>query len=286
MKLMHQMILILAVALGLALPGHAVVLLDDTWSDGKRSDQNLPAKSAWYCSKGSSLNAAANSLTLTVSTGSIMAVTYFTTNDTSPVQLKVGDTLTARFTLTLNKVAATNKSQGFRLGLFDFADSTLSPKRVSADKFSTSSQGNGVFGYALFQNIGTTFNKPTPMDIRKRTTLSFTILSTSDDWTSLGTGPGNIDNFPGFAEGVPYVLQLALQRTGTNSLVVGATWSNTVSGATLATSVTDNTATNFNFDGIALRPSGTSSTASKIIFHELKIELTPGSTPAPVVKRP
>jgi hypothetical protein len=215
-----------------------------------------------------------------------MAITYFTTNATSPVQLSVGDTLTATFTLTLNRVAAANKSQGFRLGLFDFADSTLSPMRVSADRFGSSSQGNGVHGYALFQNMGATFARSAPMDIRKHTTMGTSLLGTSGDWTSLGTGPGNADTFSGFANGARYILQLALQRTGTNALVISATWSNTASGATLATSVTDNVATNFNFDGIVLRPSGTGSSASKITFNKVKVELAPAATPPSIGTQP
>jgi len=151
---------------------------------------------------------------------------------------------------------------------------------LNADKFSTSSQGSGVNGYALFQNMGTTFNKEAALEIRKHAMLNFAILSSSDDWTSLATSGGS-PGFSGFADGVPYVLQFALERTGTNALVVGVSWSNTVSGATLAASATDNVATNFSFDGIALRPSGNGSTAAKIIFSEVKVELAPGPAPAP-----
>jgi hypothetical protein len=286
MKYVHSMILMLAITIGLAVPGHAVVLLDDTWADGSRAEQKLPAESAWYCSKGSSLTAAANSMTLAVSTSSIMAVTYFTTNEVSPVQLKVGDTLTARFALTLSKVAAPNKSAAFRVAVCNFADSTLSPKRIAADKFSTGAHGSGVNGYALFQNMGTTFGKSAVVEIRKHTALNFKLLATSDDWTSLGTSPANADGFSGFADGTLYVLQFALQRTGTNSMAIAVTWSNTVNGATLAASGADNVATNFSFDGIAVRSAGFGETAAKIKFSELKIELTPASPPPSVAKHP
>lgn len=287
MKRLHEVIPGLVALLGLALPGHAAVLLSDTWANGTRTNQNLPTESAWYASTGPSLAAATNSMTLTVRTNAVMAITYFTTNDASPVQLSMGDTLRATFGLTLNGVAAANESQGFRLGLFDFADSTLSPKRLSADRFSNGSQGNGVQGYALFQNMGATFARSAPMDIRKRTTLlGTTLMGSSSFWTSLGTGPDNVGKFSGFANGTRYLLQLALQRTGTNSLVISATWSNTASGATLATSVTDNVATNFNFDGIALRPSGGGSSASKITFNEVKVELVPAATPPSIRKQP
>ena len=85
---------------------------------------------------------------------------------------QVGDTLTASIKFTFNNVAPLNTSQNFRLGLFDFADSTLSPKWATADGFGTSSQGTGVQGYALFQNMGVTFNNASPMNLRKRTTAT------------------------------------------------------------------------------------------------------------------
>ncbi len=286
MKRLHKVIPVLIAWFGLVVPGYAAVLLDDTWADGTRTNQNLPTQSAWYVSTGPSLTAAANSMTLSLGSGSVQMVTYFTASPTNPVQLSVGDKLTATFTLTVNGVAAANKSVGFRLGLFDFADSTLSPKHLSADKFSTSSQGNGVSGYALFQNMGVTFGKSAPMDIRKHTTLGNSLLASSDAWTSLGSGPDSTDAFPGFANGTRYVLQMELQRTGTNSLAISTTWSNPAKGVTLTTSVTDNTATNFNFDGIGFRPSGKGSSASKITFHEVKVEVTPAAAPPSAGTKP
>ena len=194
--------------------------------------------------------------------------------------MAAGDTLKASIKLTFSGVAGANTSQGFRLGLFDFADSTLSPKRVTADGFSNSSQGSGVQGYCLFQNLGTVFSSAAPMDIRKRTTLADShLLSASGDWTSLATGPGDTNAFPGFANAIQYTLQIALRRTDTNSLVITATWLNNTNGLILSTAVTDAAATNFNFDGIALRPQDAGSSATTITFNEAKVELIPAATP-------
>jgi hypothetical protein len=272
----------LAITFGVVSSGFAGVVLDDTWADGTRTDQNLPTESAWYSSSGGSLTATTGSMSLAVPSGAIFAVTYFTTNAAVPISLNVGDTLQATIGLTFSGVAAQNSSQGFRLGLFDFADSTLSPKRVTSDGSLSGNNGlgNGVQGYALFQNMGTAFNSSNPMGILKRTNLADSgLLGTSGDWTSLTNGPGSTSGFPGFASGTNYVLQLTLQRTGTNSLTFTISWLNTGNGATLSTSVTDSNATSFNFDGIALRPSGAGSAASTITFKEVKVELIPGATP-------
>src|SRR5437879_2302095 len=83
----------------LALPSHATIYLDDTWADGTRNNQALPSNSAWFASTGSQLTSATSSMSLSVGSGSIMAITYFTTNSTTPVRLSVGDTLVATFNM-------------------------------------------------------------------------------------------------------------------------------------------------------------------------------------------
>jgi hypothetical protein len=286
MKRLHKIIPTLVALLGLALPGYAVVLLDDTWADGTRTNQNLPAQSAWYASGGSSLTAASKSMTLSLSVGkgAVLAITYFTTNAASPVQLGVGDTLLATISLAFSGMAAANDSMGFKLGLVDFADSGLSPKRVSEDLDSNNGQGNGVQGYALFQNMGTTFGKLPlpPMSIRKRTDVQhWSLLGGSGAWTLLTAGPVDTSAFSGFANNTPYTLQLTLQRTSTNSLSISAAWLNTASGATLSTSATDTNATSFNFDGIALRPMSSSVVASKITFNGVKVEVVRAAKSSP-----
>ncbi|HXI82946.1 MAG TPA: immunoglobulin domain-containing protein [Verrucomicrobiae bacterium] len=287
MQRIYRIILMLVVLLGLTASNFATVYLDDFWSDGLRTTQNLPTESAWFASSSGSLAATPGSMNLSMGSSAILVLTYYTTNSTSPVQLGVGDALTATFNLTFSGLAASNTSQGFRIGLFDFADSTLSPKRVTADGFSSSSQGAGVQGYALLQNMSPQFNNSTPMDIRKRTTLTDnSLLGTSSDYTSLGTGPGNVTAFPGFSNGTNYILQITLQRTATNTMAITASWLNTANGATLITSETDTGATNFNFDGIGLRPLTAASTATTITFQEAKVEFIPANTPATVTSDP
>src|SRR5580698_10061283 len=129
-------------------PVQATILLDDTFADGSRSIQNLPVESAWYASSGSSLTAAPGAMTLTLGSSAVLGVTYFTSNSTSPISLNIGDTLTANITFTFNGIAPLNTSQGFRIALCDFGTN-----RVTADFSSSSSQGAGVPGYALFQNM-------------------------------------------------------------------------------------------------------------------------------------
>jgi pectate lyase len=283
MKHLYQTVLTFALMLAAVSPACATVLLDDTFADGTRSNQNLPTDSAWFFSTAADVTTTAGSMSIAMPSGSFMGITYFGTNSSSPVQLGIGDMLTASITFTLNNVAPLNTSQNFRLGLFDFADSTLSPKRVTADGFGTGTQGAGVQGYALFQNMGVTFNSASPMNLLKRTTVTdASLLGTSGDYTSLASGPGSTNNFPGFASGGQYLLQFSVQRADAVSLVLNVTWQSIASGATLSTSVTDSAASTFNFDGISLRPSGNGSTATNIVFNEVRVDLISGAT-APAI---
>jgi pectate lyase len=261
------------------LPSRAVIILDDTFADGTRNVQNLPTESAWYCSSGPSLTATTGAMTMTLGSSAILAVSYFTTNANNPVSLSVGDTLSINITYTFAGMAPLNTSQGFRLALCHFGAS-----RVNADFSSNSGQGTNVTGYAIFQNMGLTFNGTTPTALMLRTNLADkSLLGTGSDWETLGIGPNSTNDFPGFTNDVPYILQLSVQRTDVNAMQISATWLNSLSGATLSTMTMDTDATNFNFDGIGLRPLTAVSTATGIIFNEVQVDYIPAATAPSII---
>ncbi len=259
----------------------ATLVLNDTWSTGVRTNQNLPTSSAWWTSSAGSLTATNGNMTLVASPSSaIQAVTYFTTDTSSPpIQLNIGDTLTATFNFIFSGITqAGSSSQGFRFGLFDFADGNNVPKRVSSDGFSSSSQGTSVAGYALFGKVYGKFSDATPIEVAKRINLSdASLLGTSGDFTSLAKDTLTTNGFGGFANLTPYSLQFVLQRTGLNSMVITITWSNMITGATLSDSATDNSASDFSFDGVAYRPSLSTTAPATNDFQEVNI--TVSSTP-------
>ncbi|HXI84332.1 MAG TPA: glycosyl hydrolase family 28 protein [Verrucomicrobiae bacterium] len=272
-----------------ALKVPTTLVLDDTWSTGVRTNQNLPTSSAWWTSTAGALDAAASNMTLTVGGSSSQIITYFTPDSNSPpIQLNIGDTLTATFKFTFNGVPPNgSSSQGFRFGLFDFADGNNSPKRVSSDGLSVGSQGSSVAGYALFGKVYGKLSDATPIDIRKRINLSSSsLLGTSGDFTSLAKDSLDTNSFGGFANLTPYTLQFVLQRTGLNSMVVTITWLNTVTGATLSDSVTDNSASNFSFDGVGYRPSNNTTAPATNDFQEVTITVSSAPTAPAVTTEP
>ena len=275
----RQIIFILAFVFGVAVPGRATVLLDDIFADGTRTNQNLPTDSAWYVSSSSAWTTTVNAMSVAMGSTAILGVTYFGTNSSSPVRLQAGDTLTVTVRFNFNGVAPLNSSTDFKIGVYDFADSTLSPTWATADLSSNSGQGSGVQGYALFQNCGVNFNSTSPMNLYKRTTVSDSaLLSASGDYTSLGSGPGSTNNFPGFANATAYSLQLSLYRTNSTTLAITATWQNPV-GTNLTTSVMDTGAVNFNFDGIGFRPAKAGTTSTNITITEVRVDLVSVATP-------
>ena len=273
-----------------AVAGVVLGILDDTWVSGKRTVQNLPKSSAWFTSSPGSLTAAPGAMTLTVGS-SVLILTYFTPNSNSPpVTLNVGDTLTASINFKFNGLPTlASSSQGFRIGLFDFADGSNSPLRVSSDggtSWGSSSQGLNVAGYSLFQKMYTTFSDSTPMAIRKRTNLSdASLLGTSGDYTTLASG-GDTNAFPGFANLITNTLQIVLTRTSLTSMAITMTWSNWVTGAILTLSATDPAASNFSFDGIGFRPQSSAQAAVSNIFTEVKIGVTSAPIAPTVVTQP
>ena len=291
MERLRNTFLALITLFAMALPAHATVYLNQTnWTTAARTRQFLPTNSAWFASSSGSLSVSSSALRLIVTTSSGMEITYFTpASNSPPVTLNVGDTLTATIKFTFNGVPpAGSSSQGFRLGLFDFADASNSPVRVTADGgFSSSSQGNFAEGYALFGKMYGTLADDQPIDIRKRVFLAdSSLLGASGDWTSIGKTSVNTNTFDGFTNQTAYTLQFVFQRTNLTSLAITETWSNLTNNATLSVSTVDNTATNFSYDGIAFRPANNTQAAATNLFQLVSVTTTSAPVAPSIITQP
>jgi pectate lyase len=281
MKYPYRTIAALVLIFAAVLPMRATVILDDTFADGTRNNQNLPTDSAWFASSGALVTATPGAMTMAMSASAILAVTYFAPTN-NPISLSVGDTLLATFSFLFSGVDTTNSSTGFRVALCDF-----STTRSTADLGSNSGQGTNVPAYAVFQNMSATFSSFSPISIVVRTNLGGpSLLGASSNWIALVAGPGTISSFTGFTNGTPYTLQFSLQRVGVSSMQITATWMNASNGATISTSYTDTAASNFNFDGIGIRPQNAANAATNIIFNEVRVDYLPAGTPASISGQP
>lgn len=76
----------------------------------------------------------------------------------------------------------------------------------------------------MFGKVYGKFSDATPIDVRKRISLSdASLLGTSGDFTSLAKDSLTTNGFGGFANLTPYSLQFILQRTGLNSILITIT---------------------------------------------------------------
>ena len=174
MKHSQKTFLTFCAVFGLALSGHATVLVNDTWQDGTRSDpasptysengtnldpvQDTDLESAWFSSSGSALTVpAAGDLRAVQPVNSLTFLTYFTPEG-SEVTLSAGDTLKITWVFTPTTVNANNTSLEFPLAIVD----TPSGSRRTSDGSPVQA---AYAGYAMFMNMGQTLGNSTPFSL-------------------------------------------------------------------------------------------------------------------------
>jgi hypothetical protein len=275
MKKLNQLFLTSTAAASFALSAQGQVLLNDTWADGTRNNQNLPAESAWFSSdsSGASLTAAVGSMTGAIPSGSVQWLTYYTAAG-SPATLGLGQTLTLTTVFTPTGVGAENTGRNLRIGLYDFSGGT----RVAADGYSTGSgtgaPGAGVTGYMLNMNFGTTFGVDAPLQIMERTAVSsINLMGASGDYTSLSSGPTGRTGTPGFADGTEYTLEFSVTRTAADSVDITTRFFG--GSLDISHTATDTSGANLAFDTFAIRPAGSAVVATSFAFSQFGVEVIP-----------
>jgi hypothetical protein len=276
MKHVKPLLLTLA-TFGFLFPASAAILLNDSWTDGSRNEQNLPGESAWYASTASSLTASSGSMLGIGTTSSRLWLTYFTPAGT-PASLGIGEAIRATLTFTpTNVAAAPSTTRGLRIGLYNF--SAAGAVRQTADTFSTAAIGTNVPGYMLNMNFAQTFTIDNPLQHMERTDVpNANLMGSTAAYTSLGTGPSGVLNNPAFISGNPYTLEFSITRTGADSVNITTLFSGQSFSVSLSTS--DNSGANLNFDALAIRVNNVNDAAEFFNFSNLKVELLPVPEPS------
>lgn len=262
------------------------VLLDDSWSDGSRTETNLPNESAVYASHDTGVTMAVGSLTYdqTVASSERLA-TYFTSSTGQSVD--VGNRLCVSVDFTPSTAIYPSTSRNFRMGLFHDPDD----ERVSADGFNDS--GGGIWdnaeGYAVQMPITLSSTPPNPFNIVKRVGGSTSLLGS------------NSANFQTSSGGDPvtavldkdYRIVAELRRSGTDEMKIFFSLydiDDIGNPILLSTHHVIDTATTFDgeaqagiysaFDLLAFRFSDSSGTADDLIFKNFKVQLKSLPEPA------
>jgi hypothetical protein len=268
------------------------VLLDDTWSDGTRTDTNLPDESAVYASHDSGVTMAVGSLTYdqTVSSSQRLA-TYFTPS--TGLTIDVGQRLCVTVDFSPETALYPSTSRNFRMGLFHDPDD----ERVSADGFNDSGAGiwDNALGYAVQMPLSLSSTPPNPFNIVKR-------LDNGNSTSLLGSNSAYFQTSSG---GDPvtavlnkdYRIVAELRRKDTNRMDIRFSLfdiDDIGNPALLSTHTVINTATAFDgeeeltgiytdFDLLAFRFSSNQGTADDLKFTNFKVEYKPIPEPASVL---
>ena len=262
--------------LAAGLTAHSQILLNDTFADGSRAEQNLPTESQWFnAGTGATLTPSVGHLVMgTPATSSASWTTYFTGEGSEATLANTGDTLKLTWVFTPANVNANNTSQNFRLALVD----TPGADRISSD---VAPLNSAYTGYAMFMNMGQTLGNGNPFRLMERNVATGDVLGTSGNWAGLANGATSGNH--GYDSGTAYTFEMSLTRNALSGLdflvtMTGGTLNNSGSASL---SFTDPTPNSFTFDTFTLRPSGASTTADSFDTTLVKVELT--QVPEPTV---
>ncbi|MDQ8195334.1 hypothetical protein QEH59_12930 [Coraliomargarita sp. SDUM461004] len=213
-------------------------LLNEDFSDGDRTTQNLPDSSTWYLrGNATSFDVSGNDLVLTSSEQTLNLVTYFT-DVGAPYALQVGETLSVNMSVQLSEVNDT----GIRFGVFNSNNSQITG---SASNFQSSSF-NGYDGYSAWFNPSASSDS---YDLYERIGTSDAIFASSSS-VNEQLGASNASTIGMFAD-TSANLMLSIERT-----VSGLTIVSSVNGYELTRSDAD--PDTFSFDTIAIQLSSSS----------------------------
>jgi pectate lyase len=290
MKYLRQIILTLTLVFGVAAPGYATVLVNDTWLDGTRTDPASPTysengtdtdadgnlESAWFRGGGGTLAPVGAGGPLRGSgygTSSASWTTYFTPEGSEVSLSGAGDQLKVTWIFTPSNLTA-NASQGLPVALVD----SPSGARVSSD----ASPGDAAYtGYGVYMNMAPTLGNSHPFRLVARNAGIAALLSSSGAWTGLADGATSGNH--GYDSGTNYTFVMTITRNASSGLDIVATMTGgTLNGTGVASaSYTDTTpnGSSYSFDTFAIRPSKETNAASQFDTSRFKVEFIPGASP-------
>lgn len=174
-----------------AAPSLAATLLDDDFSDGSRSETNLPDESHLFHSRPDNLLEMAGTIRYTTHTSSSKAHTYFAPPLRGFSRLGVGDSLSASLTLIPQvSMNFNDTSRSFRFGLFHDATDDQVLMDTNDDGGGPGDPWTDAEGYGVqIAMLSDPTNTRAPFDLGKRTGLTnSSLLGSSGAYTKMSGG--------------------------------------------------------------------------------------------------
>ena len=268
---------------GLALSARATLIVNDTWTDGTRTDPAAPVysengvdgdadgsiESAWFVGGSGTLGAQVGSMLMSNATTSTTFTTYFTP-EASPVTLvNAGDSMKVTWVFTPKNVDTSNTSQGLPFAVVD----SPSASRLTVD----GSPGSAIYaGYSMAMNMGNTLKNSNPFLLREWATpgASSALLSSSGAWANLTGGGYASPILNGYVSDTEYTFTMQFTLLTGGDLEIAATMAgdNLAGVGFMSLVYTDSTPNSLTFDTVAIRPSAIGSTADAFDTSLFKVE--------------
>lgn len=237
--------------LSVAMPLMSSSIINETWADGDRTNQDLGNNSmAWYSSAGSgTVQSGAGFMLQETGTGGRHNIGYFTESG-SPVSIAVGEQIRVNFTVSFPRATALGTGNDFRMGLLNSQGS-----RISADSHggTNTTPGNANYQEAFMPYSGYIFSggvdASRSISLRKRlpdSTPSGALIASTGAYVTLGNTQSDHTTL---APGDLYYGIFTVNRTGIDSAEVSYSLSD---GQSLFFDITriDESGANFSFDTV------------------------------------
>ena len=272
----------------------AAIIVNDSWTDGGRSDGADPLDINWWSSvsnTGTGIEVTGSPSTLGLVTGTSGRGIHgiFPTQSLA----NVGDSLVATYTFTTPATVGTAQTGAFRVGLFD----TLGRAGLNADVASSSGSPNSLYGYYATNDVGlpgymmdmdvgtgtedlNIRQLDTPVNVGA-TTPTGRLLGTSTGFTSLGDGPNGAF---AFAANTSYTGTMTVTRVSATDVQVTGTLGTASFSVTDAFDSTNIGMIAFWANSNTFGNTGSANTPNNgIDFTNVKIEFIPVPEPASLV---
>ncbi len=241
---MKKLLMSIAACIALASAGNAQVLVNETFADGNRTNQNPPNSLAWYASStiGTRWTVSNNVLYDDSAARSNGLAGYFT-NVGESVTLTIGQTIVASYDINMQiNTGANSANNVLTFGLFDSKEAA---NRQTGDGVGGTTPTST--GYAFFLDLASTGTQSLELSKRDKLDQGGALITNDRDFTRMiSSTQADL-----LVSDKDYHLEFSIERTGETEAVITITITGGDLTSAMTTTFTDSNSTYFSYDTIA-----------------------------------